>query len=116
MEAPAAREAAAFAGRWSRMPRLPKRQCPSQHLVPPVSADAHPDDHGYGCDAMILPNLHIGGVDPHIGQFNFGRPLQEVLQPLVDILAEHVHLAFGDARDAHALRRSSTEPTVMPCM
>ena len=75
----------------------------AQHLAPPVCVHAHRDDHGDRCDAMILPHLHIGGVDPDIGPFALDGPLQEGVHPLVDLLAEPGDLALGHTRHAHGL-------------
>jgi hypothetical protein len=44
--------------------RLRRADVEAQHLPPAVGVDADRDDHGDGHDAAVLPNLHVGGVDP----------------------------------------------------
>jgi hypothetical protein len=65
-------------------------------LTPTATIRRHRDD------AAGLAHLHVGGVDPQIRPIPLDRPIEEGLDPLVDLLAQPVDLALGDA--AHAER------------
>jgi hypothetical protein len=47
----------------------------AENLTPPVIVDADRDNRRYRDDAAILPDLHIGGVDPQIRPVALDRPL-----------------------------------------
>lgn len=89
-------------------------ECPRQR-----GADAEVDDfpaafrvrgdgdyRGRSDDPPTLPLLETSGVQPDIGPFTGERPVQELVHPLVDILAQLGNDAFRDA--AQSCPRSST--------
>jgi len=58
--------------------------------------------HGTECRRVWLAaDLHVSGVEPHIGPVAFERSVEEGLDPFVDLLAQPRHLALGHARAAH---------------
>jgi hypothetical protein len=66
----------------------------AQHLAPAVAV--HPDghDHRDRDDPAGLADLHVGRVEPEIGPVAFDRPVEEALDPVVDLLAEPADLAL----------------------
>ena len=54
-------------------------------------------------DPAAFTHLHVSGVDPHVGPGAFDRPVEELLDAAVDLLAKPRHLALGDAGHAHRL-------------
>ena len=74
-----------------------------QHFAPSVTVDPDGDDDGDRDDAARLTHLHIGGIDPQIGPVALDRPLQEGLDPAVDLLAQPADLALRDAAHPHRL-------------
>src|SRR5579883_3260918 len=65
----------------------------AKNLTPAIAIGADRDDHGDRDDAAVLPDLHIGGVDPQIWPIALDRPVEEGLHPLVDLLAQSADLA-----------------------
>ena len=72
-------------------------------LAAPVRVNRHGDYRRDRDDPPALALLEIGGVEPEIGPVAVQRPLQEGLDPLVDLPAELGDLALGDAGQAHGL-------------
>jgi hypothetical protein len=73
----------------------------AQHFATAVRVDPDSDDHRDGDDAMVAADLHVGRVEPDIGPVALERPIEEGLDPFVDLLAQPRHLALGHARAAH---------------
>src|SRR3954469_10130045 len=67
-------------------------------LAPSLGIDCHGDYGGYRDDPAALALLEIGGVEPKIGPRALQGPLQEGVDPLVDVLAQLADRALGDAR------------------
>ena len=75
----------------------------AEHLAPAVGVDPDGDDHRDRDDAMVAAHLHVGRVEPDIGPVAFERPVEEGLDPVVDLRAQPADLAPGDAGPAHRL-------------
>lgn len=75
----------------------------AQNLTPTVAVDADGDDDRHRDDPAGLAHLHIGRVDPQIGPVALDRPVEEGLDPFVDLFAEPRDLALGDAAHPHRL-------------
>ncbi len=78
------------------------------------------DYGGYRYDPTALSLLEIGGVEPDIGPFTGERAVQELVHPLVDVLAELGDSAFRDAAQPHGLhqiidpaRRHAADPRLL---
>ena len=66
-------------------------------LAPAIGRNRHGD---YRCDrddAATVAHLQVGGVEPQIPPFALDWPLQEGVDPLVDVLAELGDRALADA-------------------
>jgi hypothetical protein len=50
-----------------------------------------------------LSNLHVGRIDPQVRPVTIDRLVEKGFHPLVDLLAQPVDLAFGDATHPHRL-------------
>ena len=74
-------------------------------LAPPVGVDRHGDYRCHADDAPALAHLEVRGVEPHIGPLAGERPVEELADPLVDILAQLRDRALGDAREPHGLHQ-----------
>lgn len=61
--------------------RLGRADIHAEHLPPAVGIDAHRDDHGDRDDTPVLPDLHVGGVDPQVRPVALDRPVEEGLHP-----------------------------------
>lgn len=75
----------------------------AEYLASAVGVDCHSHGHRDRDDASLLPYLYVGRIDPEIGPIALNRPVQECLDPLVDLFAQSADLAFGDAAHAHGL-------------
>ena len=70
-------------------------------------------DGDYRCDrddAAAVAHLEIGGVEPQIPPLTLDRPVEEGVDPLVDVLAELGDLALRDAGEAHRLHQLVDPP------
>ena len=56
-------------------------------------------------DPPALALLEIGGIEPDIGPLPRERAVQELADPLVNILAQLGHRALGDAAQSHGLHK-----------
>ena len=90
--------------------RLRRPDAHAEHLTPAVGVDADGDDHRDRDDAAGLPHLHVGRVDPQVRPVALQRPLQERLDPAVDLLAPPGDLALGDAGHPHRLDQVVDRP------
>src|SRR5207302_278834 len=72
-------------------------------LAPALGRDCHGDYRGYRDDAAAVAHFEVGGIEPEIRPFAVERPVEEGVDPLVDILAQLGDLAFRDAGQAHCL-------------
>ena len=70
-------------------------------LTPAVRVDREGDYRRYRDDAAALALLQVGGVKPQIGPLALQRPIEEGVDPLVNVLAELGDLGLRDARQAH---------------
>lgn len=82
----------------------------AQHFAPAVAVHAHGDDHRDADDASLLPDLHIGGIDPQVRPIAFDGTMEERIHAGVDLLAQPRHLALGDAGAAHGLHQVIHRP------
>ena len=57
-----------------------------QYLAPSIGVDAHRDDHCDRDDVMAAAGFDVGGIEPDIRPVALGRPLEERLDPLVDLV------------------------------
>ena len=56
-------------------------------------------------DAVIATGFDVGGIQPDIGPLALDRPVQEGLNPLVDLAAQPGDLALADPLHAHRLHQ-----------
>jgi hypothetical protein len=68
----------------------------AQHFAPAVAVDADGNNDSNRDDAVIAPSFDIGGIEPDIGPLAFYRPVQEGLNPLVDLAAQPRDLTLAD--------------------
>ncbi len=74
-------------------------------LPAPVGVGGDGDYGGHRDDPSAPTHLEVGGVEPDIGPVAGERTVQEIVHPLVDILAELGDRALGDAGEPHRLRQ-----------
>ena len=81
----------------------PRRQ--SQH--PPLAGLAHPDGQhgGQAHDAVILAHFQVDRIKPHVRVAVFQRPLAELLDQGIQLLADPRHLALVHAGQPQALQQ-----------
>lgn len=70
-----------------------------------VGVDRHGDYRGDGDDPPALAHLKIGRVEPQVGPVADDRPVEELPDTIVDVLAQLRHRAFGDAGKPHGLHK-----------
>jgi hypothetical protein len=75
----------------------------AKDLATAIGIDTNGDDDGDRDDTAVLPDLHVGRVDPQVRPVALDRPVEEGLYPLVDLLAQSADLALGDATHPHGL-------------
>ena len=71
----------------------------------PLGVGGHGDYGRDWHDAPALAHLQIGGIQPDIGPFAGQRTVQELADPLVDVLAQLRHRALRDPAQPHGLHR-----------
>ena len=71
----------------------------------PVARHRHGDYRRDRDDATALPDFEVGGVEPQIWPFAVNRPVEEAIDPLVDVLAQLRDLALRDAGEPHRLHQ-----------
>src|ERR1700734_3721300 len=69
----------------------------AEYLAPAVGVDADGDDDGGGDDAVVAPDLDVGGVQPDVRPIALKGPGEEGVHTLVDLTAQARDLAFADA-------------------
>jgi len=74
-------------------------------LAPAIGIDGHRDYCRHGYDAAAVADLEVGGVEPEIRPLALDRPVEEGIDPLVDVLAQLGDLALRDAGQAHRLHQ-----------
>ena len=79
-------------------------------LAPAVGRHRHSDYCRHGDDAAALADLEVGGVEPEIGPLAVQRPVEEGVDPLVDVFAQLGDLALRDAGEAHRLHQLVNPP------
>ena len=75
----------------------------AEHLAPAIGVHAHSDDDGGGDDAVVAPDLDVGGVEPDLGPVALYGPGEEGANTLIDLAAQARDLALGNAFAAHGL-------------
>lgn len=65
-----------------------RRSSSAQDLAPAVGIDADGHNDGDRDDAAVLPDLHVGGIDPQVRPIALDRPVEEGPDPLVDLFAQ----------------------------
>ena len=73
----------------------------AEHFAPAVGVHAHGDDDGGGNDAVVAPDLDVGGVQPDVGLIALDRAGEEGVHALINLAAQARDLALGDAITAH---------------
>ena len=71
----------------------------------PLGVGGHGDYGRDWHDAPALAHLQIGGIQPDIGPFAGQRTVQELADPLVDVLAQLRHRALRDPAQPHGLHQ-----------
>jgi hypothetical protein len=89
-------------------------------LAAALGVRSHGDYCRDGHDPAALAHLQVGGVQPDIGPFPVQRSVQELADPLVDVLAELRDGALRDATEAHGLHelihpagRDAADPSLL---
>ena len=85
--------------------RLRRAEPQADDLAPPVGVGGDGDYRRDADDPPALTDLEIGGVEPDIGPVAGQGPVEELADPLVDVLAELRDRALGDAGQPHRLRQ-----------
>ena len=75
----------------------------AEHLAPAVGINADGDNDGGGDDAVVAPDLDVGGVQPDIRPIPLDGAGEEGVYALVDLAAQARDLAFADAFHPHGL-------------
>jgi len=79
-------------------------------LAPSFGCDRHGDYRGDRDDAAAVADLEIGRVEPQIRPFAVDRPVEERVDPIINILTELGNLAFRNAGEAHRLHQLGDPP------
>jgi hypothetical protein len=86
-------------------------------LTASVRVDRDGDYGRHRDDPSALAHLEVGRVEPEIGPRALQRTVEEILHPLIDVLAQLRHRALGDAGEPHRLHqfvhppgRDATDP------
>jgi hypothetical protein len=89
----------------SRPERLSLRgtNAETDDLAPAFGCDRHGDYRRDRDDAAAVADLEIGGVEPQIRRFPVDRPVEEGVDPVINVLTEFRDLAFRDAGQAYRL-------------
>ena len=74
-------------------------------LAPAFGGDRHGDYRRDRDDAAAVADLEVGGVEPQIRPLALDRPVEEGVDPFVDVLAQLGDLALRDAGQAHRLHQ-----------
>ena len=90
--------------------RLGRPGTQADDLAATVGVHGHGDYGRDGDDAPALPNLQVGGVEPEIGPVADERPVQELADAVVDVLAQLRDGALRDPRQAHGLHQVIDAP------
>jgi hypothetical protein len=75
----------------------------ANNLAPAFGRHRHGDYRGDRNDAAAIADLEIGRVEPKIRPLAVDRPVEESIDPFIDILAELGNLALRNASQAHRL-------------
>ncbi len=75
-----------------------------------LGVDGHSDYRGDTDDPPALAHLEIGSIEPEVGPVAGERPLEEGVDPLVDVLAQLGYRGLGDASHAHRLHQFIDAP------
>jgi hypothetical protein len=67
-------------------------------LASAIAVDCHSDYRGNRDDAAALALLQVGSVEPQIGPLPGEWPVEESMDPLVDLLAQLGNLRLADPR------------------
>src|SRR5207248_11426209 len=77
----------------------------ADNLAPALGVHCHGDYRGDRDDTAAISDLQVRRVEPQIRPLSFERPVEEGIDPLVDVLAQLRDLALRDAEQAHRLHQ-----------
>ena len=93
---------------------LGRADAEADDLAPAIGVHRDGDYRRDGDDAAAVADLEIGGVEPEIRPFAVDRPVEEGVDPLVDVLAQLGDLALEMPDSPIACTSSSTRRVDTP--